>query len=387
MSNRKKILITIDWFLPGTLSGGPVRSYTNLIEHLKDDFEFYIITRNTDYGLDEQPYKDIEPNTWTTLNDYTYVYYMSKNELNTSHLKRVISECQYDVAYINGIYSWWFSILPISILKKQDKHIIISARGMLNPQAFSVKGFKKKVFLRIAKTIGLYKGVSFHATNSDESLYIKENIGQKAEVSIAPNLPRKAGSNSIGRKILHAPVRFVNVARISIEKGTLTMLEVLKNINKPLVLDLYGPVYDAIYWEKCKAVIKELPNTIQVNYKGVVESESIPKTLQDYDFFVLLSEGENFGHAILEGLSAGCPVLISNLTPWKDLNSQHLGWDVDIKKTSEIVTAFNEALDMSKSQYNNWSKAAFDYAHDFIDNPKVLEQNKALFLSALNKSK
>ncbi len=42
MMHRTKILITIDWFLPGTLSGGPVRSYANIIEHLKDDFEFYI---------------------------------------------------------------------------------------------------------------------------------------------------------------------------------------------------------------------------------------------------------------------------------------------------------------------------------------------------------
>jgi hypothetical protein len=66
MSKRIKILITIDWFLPGTLSGGPVRSYANIIDHLKDDFEFYIITRNTDYGADA-PYENITPNTWITI--------------------------------------------------------------------------------------------------------------------------------------------------------------------------------------------------------------------------------------------------------------------------------------------------------------------------------
>ena len=55
---RKKILITIDWFLPGTKSGGPVRSYANMMEHLSSYHDFYIITRDTDYCSDEV-YKDV----------------------------------------------------------------------------------------------------------------------------------------------------------------------------------------------------------------------------------------------------------------------------------------------------------------------------------------
>ena len=44
--DKIKILLFIDWFLPGTKSGGPVRSYANLISHFKDDYDFYVITRN-----------------------------------------------------------------------------------------------------------------------------------------------------------------------------------------------------------------------------------------------------------------------------------------------------------------------------------------------------
>ena len=58
---------------------------------------------------------------------------------------------------------------------------------------------------------------------------------------------------------------------------------------------------------------------ITINYKGYIDSEKIPNILKKYDFFVLLSEGENFGHAILEAMSAGLPVIISNFTPWKKL--------------------------------------------------------------------
>jgi glycosyltransferase involved in cell wall biosynthesis len=380
---RKKILITIDWFLPGTLSGGPVRSYANLIEHLNDDFEFYIITRNRDYGSDEA-YKGITPNTWTDFNDSTKIYYISEDQLNRTHLKDIINSVTFDIAYINGIYSWYFSILPIVFLKKIKKPIIVSARGMLNSQAFSVKKRKKKIFLALAKLVRLYNGVIFHATNEDEAESIRTEIDLAAQVNEAPNLPRKITQQLQTKATKAAPVKFVNIARVSIEKGTLKMLEALQNINVPLSLDLYGPIYDQPYWDKCKAVIAQLPEYINVTYKGVLASEDVPLTLQNYDFFVLLSEGENFGHAILEALSAGLPVLISDKTPWKALESKSIGWDVNINHTALITKRFREAIEMTDTAYSKWSSAAFAYAKAFTDNPELIKQNKALFLNALN---
>lgn len=380
MSKRKKILITIDWFLPGTRSGGPVRSYANLIEYLKDDFEFYIITRNTDYGSIEA-YKGITPNTWVSFNESTKIYYISESKLNKAHLKTVISHLEFDIAFINGIYSWYFSILPIFILKKEHKPIIVSARGMLNSQAFSVKKKKKKIYLGIARLLGIYKGVKFHATNRDEAKSIKAEVGSNATVLVAPNLPRKLINQQINKKLKRNPIRVVNIARISIEKGTLTLLNALKEITEPMVLDLYGPIYDKVYWDNCKAVIVELPDYIKVTYKGVLESEEVPSTLINYDFFALLSEGENFGHAILEAFSAGLPVLISNKTPWKNLENQHLGWDVNLKNKSEILNALNAAIGMTNEDYSKWSESAYQHAKTFIEDPELLEQNKTLFLN------
>jgi glycosyltransferase involved in cell wall biosynthesis len=382
MSKRIKILITIDWFLPGTLSGGPVRSYANIIDHLKDDFEFYIITRNTDYGADA-PYENITPNTWITFNDYTKIYYSSASELKRGHFKNVVNAIDFDVAYINGIYSWWFSILPIFLLKKTEKPIIIAARGMLNPQAFSVKGAKKKIFLKLARWFNVYRGVWFHATNADEAECIKNEIGPSAQVSIAPNLPRKATDKLRTKTLKQNPVKFVNIARIAVEKGTLKMLEGLHEVKEPLQLDLYGPIYDAAYWNKCLNSISKLPDHIKVNYKGILDSDQVPLTLSNYDFFVLLSEGENFGHAILEALSAGLPVIISNQTPWKDLEAKCIGWDIDTSDKINISLTIRNAINSSDAKYMEWSQAAFHYAKLFIENPEWVKQNKALFLTAL----
>lgn len=376
---RKNILIFIDWFLPGTKSGGPVRSYVNMIAHLGNYHNFYVITRDADYCSDEV-YENVQSNSWNQLDEHTFVYYVSKDRLNKANLEQLIDATAFDVAYINGIYSWYFSILPLWLLRKHP-HVMVAARGMLNPQAFSVKKTKKKFFLAIAKFLGLYRHVTFHATNEDESNHIKQVLGQQHNVMVAPNLPRISGVNSVLQKVKSNPTRFVNVARISKEKGTLTMINALQNVKQAMVLDMFGPIYDDAYWDMCQKSIQLLPEHIKVTYKGVLPSEEVPETLQQYDFFVLLSEGENFGHAILEAFMAGLPVIVSDRTPWQDLQSKGIGWDINTDQIKEATTAFDAAMAMTEQEYHTASTKAIRYSEEFSANPELLMLNLNLFKS------
>lgn len=375
---KKNILIFIDWFLPGTRSGGPARSYANLIEHLKGDFNFYIITRNTDYCSDDI-YENVQSNKWNTLSTNTEVYYLSEDKVNIKKIKEIVSKLDgIDTVFINGIYSWYFSVLPV-VLFRNKYPTIVSARGMLNPQAFSVKGFKKKVFLSIAKRLRVYDEVTFHATNSQEKEHIQSVLGNNLKVRVAANLPRPL-LQEFRVKPKSEIVRFANVARISIEKGTLKMIKAFQNVKANIILDIYGPIYDESYWTECQEAIKLVPQNVTIAYKGSVASESIPDVLQQYDYFILLSEGENFGHAILEGLSAGCPVIISNNTPWQDLEAKNIGWDLAIDNVDNVSKVVNEICEISNEKYMMMSSAAFQYAKSFCEDADLIEQNKKLFL-------
>ena len=42
--------------------------------------------------------------------------------------------------------------------------------------------------------------------------------------------------------------------------------------------------------------------------------------------------GENYGHVIYEALDSGCPVLISDQTPWRGLSEVGAGWDLPLDK-------------------------------------------------------
>ena len=56
-----------------------------------------------------------------------------------------------------------------------------------------------------------------------------------------------------------------------------------------------------------------------VAYTGEATHRDLQRRLSTYDVMILPTLGENFGHIIVEAWAAGCPVLISDRTPWRRL--------------------------------------------------------------------
>ncbi|MFD2244904.1 glycosyltransferase family 4 protein [Pontibacter ruber] len=384
---KSRVLIFIDWFLPGYKAGGPIQSCANLIAHLKDEFDFWVITRDTDY-CEKKPYPAVRSNEWNQLEENVQVYYISEDKLCYSELAKAVAEANPDTAFINGIYSFYFSILPLVILRSMGHvHTIVSARGMLAPSAVNVKGNKKKLFLKVAKSLGLYRNVRFHATNDIEKQHIQDIFGKTQPVIVAPNLPKPAKTGSIvKRDKLKGELKLVSIARISPEKNTKYALEALEDcrFDGSILFDIYGPIYNEAYWEECQEVIKRLPDNISVNYKGSLDSSKVVETLCRYHAMFMPTRGENFGHIILESFSSGCPVLISDQTPWKGLSALKVGYDLPLSNTEGFVQTIQTLLLKEQDVFDMWSEQAFNYAQQFIHNKEAVEQNHQMFSKSSN---
>src|SRR6202167_5006185 len=100
---KKKILLFSDWFYPGFMAGGPIQSSFNLINHLKDYYDFSVVTRGTDY-TDTIPYKGLKSDTWTILPNGMRVYYFSTKNLSNLNMTKLIESEDFDVAYLNSMY-------------------------------------------------------------------------------------------------------------------------------------------------------------------------------------------------------------------------------------------------------------------------------------------
>ena len=73
---KKKVLIFIDWFLPGIKAGGPIKSVSAIVNQLSNDFDFYVLTTDTDFGENEA-YKGVESNVWIDFKGKAKVCYLS----------------------------------------------------------------------------------------------------------------------------------------------------------------------------------------------------------------------------------------------------------------------------------------------------------------------
>lgn len=72
--------------------------------------------------------------------------------------------------------------------------------------------------------------------------------------------------------------------------------------------------------------------------------------------------GENFGHSIIEALSAGLPVIISNRTPWKNLIAEGVGADLPLEDEFEFVHQLKHFQSMGERDMENVRSACQRYA-------------------------
>ncbi len=356
-----KICLTIDWYLPGTNSGGPVRSVANLVAAMPD-VDFYIITRNTDYCSTE-PYVGIQPNVWVQADANVRVCYLEDGQISKQKIQDLILESGAQTLYISGIYSKAFSQWPVSIGKALKLKTVVAARGMLSPHALAVKPIKKYLFLSFMRWLNAYNHVHFHATSAQEAADIKKVLGTNTNVKVVSNLGRLENSalQTIQKEI--GVLKLVSVGRIAPEKGTIVGLKALQAVNGYLELDLYGVTYNSAYWQECEKIIDTLPSNIKVKYHGPCPSEDVAAKLSLAHALLLPSEGENYGHAIVESLAQGRPVLISQHTPWRNLAIQNAGWDVS---ASELSIAIQTLIDMNQEEYNIWSDGALQFHAQII---------------------
>ena len=366
----KKILVFIDWYKPGYKAGGPIRSMVNMVDHLADKYEFYIITRNNDF-LETEPYQGIEPNKWIKTSDNEHIYYFSKENLSFKNLKNLIHSTVFDIAYINGIYSKYFSVFPLLVFKTiKNSEYIVAPRGMLSKQSFEAKVIKKKAGVLLARLFKLYNRAIFHTTNLGEQVDI-ENLKIKPkkfyQITNFPPAINNSKIENIEKK--KGELKLVCTARISNEKNTLFALQCLHNYtyNGNIVFDLYGSVYQQEYWQQCLEMIEKLPSNIKVNYLKDISNDMVFSTLQDHHFLFMPTLGENFGHSILESFICGRPVIISNRTPWKDLEAKGVGWNLDLSEPETFSKVIQKALDLDNNSYGILSENSRNFSYECVD--------------------
>jgi glycosyltransferase involved in cell wall biosynthesis len=379
--SKKKILVMVDWFVPGYKAGGPIQSCVNFVFAMKDDYSIYVLTTDTDHG-ESSPYEGIVSGRWTNqLHPDIQVFYLPKATLSARRVKEQIDAVQPDYVYLNHLFSPLFVVYPLWLKFRGSLKgdVVLCPRGALYESALSVKRWKKTPFLRLFRWMGMPRRIRFHATNQREKEAVLQHF-PGSSILIADNLPNMRQAPFAGIAKQPGTLKCIFIARIVPIKNLLFLLMAMEKVNHlRLELTIVGPVEDKGYWNECSRKIATLPGNIRVDWLGPRRNDQLPALLSQHHLFVLPTAGENFGHAIFEAFLAGRPVLISDQTPWLGLAGRKLGWSLPLGDPDAFTRALEEAACWDQPDFDALAMGAWQHAAHFIKNPELHDQYLKLF--------
>ena len=357
----KKILILTGRYLPGHKDGGPLRTIINVTDALGDEYEFYIACLDRDHG-DTEAYSDILHNEWNHVGK-AKVWYVAPGGFTTELLIKLAS--QVDMIYCCSFYDdYGYKTL---LLKKQRKitcPVVVASMGVFSKGALSHKALKKIMFINGCKMMGLFKGITWSVTSELEVEDVKREIGKNIKYIIAEDLPRTTIPGYQERKGAFS-VAFLS--RICPQKNLLAAVKILKSVKADVQFYIYGPDQDKEYWVQCKKEMERLPSNITWKYCGDVSSEEVQSKFAQHDVFLFPTMGENYGHVIFEALSVGCIPVISNQTPWGEVQEKHAGFIYSLDQLEGFANAIDTLAEMSVADREQIAQNAVQVARDKVE--------------------
>lgn len=383
---KKRVLIFVGGYLPGFRFGGPVRSISNMVDSLGDNFDFYIITLDRDLGAAEM-YSCIEKNEFNKL-DGCLVRYLSKTEFNLVSIRSLIKDVNPDLIYGNGFFGRDFC-LRLILLKaffNLKQPILVAPRGEFSRGALSIKSFRKRIYLWFFRGLNFHKLVHWHATNSIEKKEIQTVFGSGGDLQIhtASNIPKKPNPSIVGSwpdKSNTLSIAFLS--RISPKKNLLYAIELLQRIDFSVSFCIYGTIEDKPYWELCQQSIQRLPANIEVIYGGELLPQDVIGVLSSHDVFLFPTLGENYGHVIFEALSAGMIILISDKTPWNDIEKAGAGWILPLMDADKYLEKLSVINSFDAGELRKRRHAALSFAQNYSVTERSVMATELMFTSGL----
>jgi glycosyltransferase involved in cell wall biosynthesis len=224
--------------------------------------------------------------------------------------------------------------------------------------------------------LGIFEGIRWHASTIDEK---QEVLGYmpNADVCIGQDLPISAPPLNPPRQA--DAWRVVIVGRIHRVKNLVFGLKALLEAPsaRPIEVDFIGPVEDETYQRELEAIAAASGGT-KVRFLGGLPPTELRPHFQAAHYLLSSTTQENFGHSIVEAWAHGCPVLISDRTPWRDLEAKGIGWDWALEQET-WQKGLTAALALNPEQWTAKSEAARAFFSDHVRSAEAERANLALF--------
>ena len=354
-----KVMIAAQGYFPAKAYGGPPVSIENFCNLLKENIKTYIVTANHEYGSNDR--LDGIQEGWQKVGN-AKVLYLSEKQKNINMFSEIVKEIQPDLIYLNSLFDAPNVLAFLEIAYKNNIKVLMAPRGELCSGAFKKK-YKKIPYIAYIRARGWLKNVLFQSTSNEETEAIKKYLG--ADLSSIffftniPSIPKKEYNRF---EKVAGKGRFVFLSRIHPKKNLISAIRYFNGVKGNATFDIYGPIEDKEYWKECQTEIQKLPPNVTFKYCGLVTHDEVHEVFSKYDAFLFPTFSENFGHVIAEALIVGTPVIISDQTPWNEINEYKAGRAINLNNSKEFTEAIQRIIDMEQEEFQFVSNNAKNVA-------------------------
>lgn len=299
--------------------------------------------------------------------------------------ERVISG-NFDLIHMQGIWLPLYHRMSCIARKHSIKYLVMP-RGDLEPWCLRRSYLKKKLAMFLYQRRDITLSCCIVATSIMEANNIR-NLGFNNPIAIIPNGIDVAEYKCRPlESICKVKKQVLFLSRIHPKKGIEILIEAwgrLLNIFPEWSILIVGNGEES-YIQSLKTIIQNKGMEGRIKIIPPIFGEEKIKLYQESSVFILPTYSENFGMVIAEAMSCGLPVITTNGTPWQELNTEHIGWCVDLS-TSNIEKTLKTALSLDNNELFNMGQKASKHVHDKYDYLSVALKTKELYLSTLDNS-
>jgi glycosyltransferase involved in cell wall biosynthesis len=341
-----KILFIVPSYKPAFIYGGTIVVIAKLAEQLVllgHDVTVYTTTANGKSELEVSTGAPVDVDGVKVL----YFKRITKDHTHAStdlwrYLNKTVKD--FDVVHI---HSWW-SLLVIGaawVCNRNNVRPILSPHGMFSDYILNTNNSSKKKLIHSVLGKRLLKKSILHVSTDMELEECRRIIpGWKG--AIIPNLVNLSKINYERRN--NSPFTIGFLSRVDPKKGLDILIKALSKVNFDYKLLVAGSGEDQ-YVESLKKLSDDCGNSDKIEWVGWKNGEDKFEFFSKLDLFALMSHSENFAIVVIESLSTGTPVFISeNVGLYKYISEKDLGW-VSNLNLDNIVDQINKLyLDTKK---------------------------------------
>jgi len=359
-----KLLCVTPSYWPAFRYGGPIASNHNLNRALvKKGIDVTVYTTNVGLGK-KVPLNQEVNNNGVKVTYFTFIKFFEflgttgwQFSLKLTYaLQRNLNSA--DLVYIPAMWNYPMAVAAY-YCRKYKKPYIIAPKGVLYPYTKSKSAWKKWPYYKLFAERNIKNAMAIHYTSEDEanrchSLF----LGLKNQAIIIPNGIELSEFNNLPTRdnlwkrypILKDKKIILFLGRINWIKGFDLLVKAYSRLAKErddVHLLIVGSEEKG-YEGKVKGLLKDEGALERVTFTGMLSGREKLEAFAGSDVFVLPSYSENFGMAVVEAMTCGLPVIISDQVGiCKEVESARAGLVIHTDQ-DELYSALIELLDNKK---------------------------------------